>query len=213
LDEALPVLVQKDTNASALGEYFFGAARGCPDFVYLSVGTGLGSGIFAAGHLITGSTWLPGDLGHLSLDPDGLACVCGQRGCAETVISGLGLIRLVREWSAQQRYPTGLKASPDLNAQVILAAAREGDPLAQAAFNLAGNWLGQIIAMCIAMLDPARIVLGGGVALAAFDLLVEPAQIEIRRRVHPRRFASLEILPSQLTSSAIGPACLVWYEG
>lgn len=91
---ALPVWVQKDANASALGEYYFGAAAGCQDFVYLSVGSGLGGGVLTGGKLVTGANWNAAELGHLSLDPNGQLCACGGRGCAETVISGPGLLAL-----------------------------------------------------------------------------------------------------------------------
>lgn len=211
LDAPLPVLIQKDANASALGEYYFGAARGCADFVYLSVGTGLGCGLVSGGRLVTGASWLPSDLGHLSLDPDGRQCACGLRGCAETLVSGPGLVNLARLWLTERRCPSCLKDGPDLTSEAIVAAARRGDPLAGAVFARVGAGLGQIMAVCVSILNPARIVLGGGLALAAFDLLVPPARLEMQRRILPWLYASLEILPSQLTTSAVGPACLVWY--
>lgn len=211
LEASPPILIQKDTNASTLGEYYFGAGRGCKDLVYLSVGTGLGCGLLTGGKLVTGSNWLPSDLGHLVLDPDGRVCACGQRGCAETIVSGPGMIQLACQWADEGRYPTSLPAGPGLTSHSILSAARSGDRLAVAVLEKAGTWLGQIMAICIAALNPGRVVLGGGLALAAFDLLVEPAWREIHRRVLPNLVHGLEILPSQLTSSAVGPACLAWY--
>ncbi len=94
LGKAVPVWIQKDANLNALGEYYFGACPNCHDFVYLGLGSGLGAGIISHDRLITGGDWYAADVGHLSIDPDGPICVCGGRGCAETVVSGPGLIRV-----------------------------------------------------------------------------------------------------------------------
>src|SRR4029079_5301856 len=92
--------IQKDANLSALGEYYFGASRNCKDFVYLGIGSGLGAGIISNTHLITGGDWYAADVGHLSVNPDGPLCVCGGRGCAETVASGPGLVRVTGQMLA-----------------------------------------------------------------------------------------------------------------
>ena len=211
LPVALPVWVQKDTNASALGEYYFGAARGHQDFVYLSLGSGLGAGVLAGGTLITGANWNAAELGHLSLDPDGLPCACGNHGCAETIISGPGLLALARRYLAEARYPTRLPAAGDLTNEAILTAARAGDKLAQAALAEVGRNLGIVMAACVAILNPAAIVIGGGLGLAAFDFLVPPARAALQRRTLPASTRHLQILPSRLPSSAVGAASLVWY--
>src|SRR5687768_9282082 len=95
-----PIWIQKDTNLSALGEYYFGACQRYTDFVYLGVGSGLGAGIISNGQLITGSDWYAADVGHLSIDPDSTLCVCGGRGCAELVASGPGLERVTKQMLA-----------------------------------------------------------------------------------------------------------------
>ena len=96
IDAHLPIWVGKDTNLSALGEYYFGNGRDCDDFVYASIGSGLGGGIISGGHLVTGGDWYAADLGHISINPNGLPCVCGNYGCAETIVSGAGLARLTK---------------------------------------------------------------------------------------------------------------------
>jgi glucokinase len=207
----LPVWVQKDTNASALGEYYFGAARNCSDFVYLSVGSGLGGGIISNGKIITGASWQSSELGHFSLDPKGKLCVCGLRGCAETVVSGPGLLSITREYLAKGQRTTLLKETATLTTTEILAAARKDDPLAIAVFNEVGSQLGIIIGVCVAVLNPAMFIIGGGLGLAAFDLIVPAARRELEQRVIPSSYQKLEIGPSCLTSSAVGPSCLVWY--
>lgn len=204
-----PIWVQKDANAAALGEYTFGAARGCDDFVYLSVGSGLGGGIVAGGRLVTGADWNAAEVGHLVLDPAGRLCACGQKGCAETVVSGPGLLHLVSTAHEAGRYPTAL--SPTATNEQILEAAAAGDALALAALTEVGEWLGQIMAASVALLNPGLIVIGGGLGLAAFRWLVPAARTELERRVLPNSVNSLAIEPSQVESSAVGAASLVWY--
>lgn len=211
LDRELPIFIQKDTNASALGEYYFGAARGCSDFVYLSVGSGLGGGLIANGQILTGAAWQASELGHFSLDPEGRPCVCGLRGCAETAVSGPGLVTLSRERLASGDYPASQVDAAALTPAAVLAAARAGDALARDVFTEMGATLGVVMAACVAVLNPAAFVIGGGLGLAAFDLLIPPARLALAKRVIAASIAPLEILPSTLKSSAIGPSCLVWY--
>lgn len=206
-----PVWVQKDANASALGEYYWGAAQGCRDFVMLMVGSGLGAGIMSGGVLVTGANCNPSEVGHLAIDPDnGRLCVCGQRGCAETVVSGPGLTALVEQMRGERCYDSPLNAGKLTPAGVLEAAAR-GDRLALSALDEAGCWLGIVAAACLALLNPARLIIGGGLGLAAFDYLTLPMRAEIERRVLPASYRALQILPSRLQSSALGAASMVWY--
>ncbi len=211
LERDMPIWIQKDTNAGALGEYFFGAARGCADLVYLTIGSGLGGGVITNGVLVTGMTSSASEVGHLALDPiHGRQCTCGLRGCAETVVSGPGLIAITREYLAARTRQSGLRDRSDLTTAAVINAARSGDELAIAAFDQVGQWLGMVMAVCVAVLNPATIVLGGGLGLAAFDWLAPAAEHELHRRVLAKSYQPLSIVKSQLTSSAIGAACLVW---
>ena len=211
LANGVPIYVQKDTNAGALGEYFFGAARGCDDFVYLTIGSGLGAGVVANGRLIDGAQYNASELGHWSLDPtNGYVCTCGLKGCAETIVSGRGLIAVTRDLLFSHTYRSGLNNRSKLTTADILDAARSGDELAQAAIDHVAHSLGQVLAACVSVLNPARFVVGGGLGLAAFDQLIPGATRELQRRVLPKGYGQLSIVRSQLTSSAIGAACLVW---
>jgi glucokinase len=216
----LPVWIQKDANASALGEYYYGAARGCEDFIYLGVGSGLGGGVMVGGRLVTGYNWNAAEVGHLSLDPAGLRCACGQLGCAETVVSGPGLVTATRQVLARQdpapatsgaRPTSSLPADDTLTPARILSAARQGDPAALQGLEAVGRALGVVAAAAVALLNPARIILGGGLGVAAFDFLVPPLQEELKHRTLEASLQDLHILPSQLESPAVGSACLVWY--
>ena len=211
LANAVPVWIQKDTNLNALGEYYFGACQDCTDFVYIGVGSGLGAGIISSGKLITGSDWYAADIGHLSIDPDGLPCVCGGHGCAELVASGPGLVRVTRQMLADPSARSVLSDKVELMPADILAAACEGDPLALEALNEVGRTLGIVMSACTVILNPARFVIGGGLGLAGFDFIVPAIREELLRRTIPDHRAQLEILPSRVDSPAIGSACLVWY--
>ena len=207
---ATPIWIQKDSNASALGEHVCGAARDCPDFVYLSLGSGLGSAAMANGRLINGAT-NGSDLGHLVIDPiGGRPCGCGLRGCAETVVSGPGLLSVVRELSRAQAAQASGWHQSDVTTGAVIVAAQAGNPMARLAFAKVAEWLGIVMAACVGVLNPMKIVLGGGLGLAAFDWLAPGAERELRQRVLPKGYAHLKIVKSELTSSAIGAACLVW---
>ncbi len=211
LPPGLPLYLQKDTNASAVGEMLFGAARGARDFVYLAAGTGLGGAAVTGGRLVTGAANNAMEVGHLSLDPDGRLCGCGTRGCAETVVSGLGLLAGVRERGAE--FPSSpLSSGPDVTTQAILAAATNGDRLALAVLDDAGRALGEVMAACACLFNPALIVVGGGMGRAAARWLLPVAEREMRRRVFPPAVEGLRIAESEITISAMGAACLVWYD-
>jgi glucokinase len=209
--EELPVWIQKDANLSALGEVYFGAGQGLQDFIYLGIGSGLGAGIVSSGHLIVGGDWYAADVGHLSIDPNGPVCVCGSRGCAETIASGPGLVRVTLQKLATFPGRSLLTNKFDLTPADVLAAAQEGDALALQSLAEVGRVLGWIMSSCTAILNPSRYVIGGGLGLAGFDFIVPAAREELMRRTIPESRSLLDIVPSQVESPAIGAACLVWY--
>jgi len=211
LGSALPVFIQKDTNLSALGEYYFGACQNCTDFVYLGVGSGLGGGIISGGQLIVGGDWYAAELGHLSIDPDGPLCACGGRGCAETSASGPGLVRVARQLLADSQRQSTLSGRDGFSSREVLFAAEKGDVLALEALSETGRALGVVMSACAAILNPARYVIGGGLGVAGFDFIVPAVREEMRRRTIPNSRGALDIVRSQVKSPAIGSACLVWY--
>lgn len=205
----LPIWVGNDANVLALGEYVFGAARGCSNFVYISIGSGMGGGIVLGGRLLIGSAFAAAELGHMSLDPEGRLCACGQRGCVEAVVSGPGILATARERLARGE-ASSLHDSAELTSHAVLQAAQEGDRLALAAFDETAVWLGAVFAIYVAVVNPQRIVIGGGMGLAAFDLLVPGALAELKRRVTPQISAQLQAVRSQVATGAVGASSLVW---
>ena len=211
LANVMPVWIQKDANLSALGEAFFGACQGLRDFVYLGIGSGLGAGIISGGHLITGGDWYAADVGHLSVDPNGPLCVCGGRGCAETIASGPGLVRVTGQMLTNSEVSSLLSDGVELTPAMVLDAASQGDVLALNALAEVGRVLGMIMSACTAILNPSRYVVGGGLGLAGYDFILPAAQAELLQRTIPESRNLLDIVPSRVESPAIGAACLVWY--
>ena len=209
----LPVWVENDANSQVVGEFIFGAGRGLNSFALVAIGTGLGGGIVANRQLVAGATYTAGEMGHLSLDPDhGRVCACGMVGCVETVVSGPGLVKTMRERLATNN-PGALPPTFPIDtfqAEDVVAAARNGNALAQAALTETARWLGIALAAYTALLNPAAIVIGGGLGLSAFDLLVPTARAELARRALHQSHERLQIIPAQVMSSAVGAAALVW---
>lgn len=210
LGSKLPIFLHKDANACALGELYFGSARGYKDFLLLTIGTGLGGGAVVDGEVVIGGNAFAMEVGHISFVPDGRLCKCGLRGCPEMYVSGNGLLAGVQEH--QGDFPDSpLTNRPDLSTQMILEAARANDPLARLVMDDAVRWLGSVIAYYATMLNPSLVIIGGGLGHAAFDLLEARVGDEVRQRTLPPTHELLKIVESQVTSSAVGAACLVWH--
>jgi glucokinase len=212
----LPVFIENDANAAAWGEFQFGAGHDVEELLLVTVGTGIGGGVVLDGELYRGAFGVGAEIGHLRVVPDGLQCGCGNRGCFEMYASGKALVRRARAAaSADPQAAADLlaRAGGDparVSGPLITAAAREGDALALAQLAELGRWLGEGIASITAVLDPALVVIGGGVS-AADDLLLEPIRqgFAAQRPGHGRR-PMLEIRKAELGNRAglIGAADL-----
>jgi glucokinase len=226
MEYPLPIWIQKDANLSALGELYFGAGKNYADFMYIGIGSGLGGGIICDGQLIAGGNGYAAELGHLSLDPDGPLCACGQRGCAELIASGPGLVRIMNEKFAKVssekppgkkppgKKPPGKKPPQDereWTSVEIISAAKNGHWIACDALSEVGRALGVVMSACAAILNPSCFVIGGGLGVAGFDFLVPAIREELTQRTTLNSRKHLNIVPSSLESPAIGAACLVWY--
>lgn len=204
----LPIYVQNDVNAAAIGEHVFGAAKNCTDFAYLAVGTGLGGAAVIHNQIVNGISSFAMEIGHLSLDLNGRLCKCGQRGCIEQYISGVGLLAAIEEHGAQ--YPESRLHQTEISTTAILEAARQGDPLALNILTEAGCWLGRAMACCASIFNPPLIVLGGGLGLAAAEWLFPPAMTELRQRVLSHVYDHLTVVNSTVPRIAVGAAAQVF---
>ncbi len=149
----VPVVLENDANAAAVGEHRFGAAAGLSDFFYVTLGTGVGGAVFMDGRLRRGTAGGAGEVGHVQVDPDGPPCGCGRRGCVEVFAAGPGIAR----------------AAGKERAEDVFAAAAAGDAAARDALRTAGRALGRGLGFAVSLLDPQAIVIGGGIAGAAPD--------------------------------------------
>jgi glucokinase len=184
----LPVVIENDANAAAWGEAKFGAGKNQDHMMMLTVGTGIGGGIVVNGALCRGAYGIAAEYGHMRVVPDGHICGCGARGCFEQYASGNALLRHAREAiNASPEVARNLLSRGDgtvagLTGQAITEAAREGDHVALTAFNTTGQWLGAGIASLAVLLDPACVVIGGGV-IEAGEILLKPTRESLERNM------------------------------
>ena len=195
----LPVYMENDANAAALGEAFAGAGKGCESALCITLGTGVGGGVILEGKVLRGASHMAGEIGHIVLYPEGAPCNCGHRGCLETVSSATGVVRLARERMARGEQ-TELQ-SESLTAADVFAAAVRGDALAQAVVAEATEVLGRGLAIAANIVNPVAIVVGGGMARAG-DALFTPLREAFSRYALERVAAVAKIVPATLGNDA-----------
>ena len=200
----LDVAVERDTHVAALAEQAFGAARGVPDFVYLTVSTGIGGAIVSDGHLFGGPDGLAGELGHLSVDVDGPACGCGGRGHLEAVSSGSGIARTARALIAAGTAPglarRAAAAGPGgLDARAVAEAEADGDPDAAAIMERARAAFAAAAVSIVDVFAPRLIVVGGSLAAGQGERLLSPARDRIVAEAFRTAAARVAIVPAALS--------------
>lgn len=189
----LPVVVENDANAAAWGEFRYGAGRDVDDQLMVTVGTGVGGGVVTGAQLLRGAHGVAAEIGHLCVVPQGRPCGCGNHGCLEQYGSGTALVRATREAVAAssllaQDLLKRAGGDPEaITGPMITDAARDGDQFAIEQLERLGEWLGHGIASLVAVLDPAVVVIGGGVS-AAGGLLVDPLRATFERELTGRGF-------------------------
>lgn len=172
----LPVKINNDANAAAIGEKAYGVAAGMNDFIVLTLGTGVGGGVVCNGHLLSGARGFAGELGHVTFPfAADRVCGCGRKGCLETVASARGIVKTARRLMAESDCQSSLREikPEELTSKMICEAALQGDELAKEVFDFTGTCLGKAAAEFASFTDPEAIILFGGVAKAG-DLLIEP---------------------------------------
>lgn len=182
----LLTLVGNDANLAALGEQRFGVGRGAHHLVYLTVSTGIGGGIIHNGQLLLGAEGLAGEVGHMTVDPDGPRCGCGNFGCLEALASGSAIARrMVERLRAGEPSAVRAMVQDDLDrvtAEVVVTAARLDDPVARSVMAEAARYLGIGVASLVHLFNPECVIIGGGVANAG-PLLFLPVEAEVQQRV------------------------------
>jgi glucokinase len=212
----LPTFITNDANAAAMGEMIFGAAKNVRDFIILTLGTGVGSGIVTNGELVYGHTGFAGELGHTIIIPGGRSCGCGRQGCLETYTSASGLVRTVLYMLSEMKEPSLLRdiAPAKLTAKLITDAAKKGDAVAMEAFDYTAEMLAFGIINAIVFSSPEAVYLFGGLANAG-DLLFEPVRKYVDRDIMAVFRGTVKILPSGIpenNAAVLGAAALAWKE-
>jgi len=212
----LQAVLTNDANAAAIGEQKFGAGKNLKNFIVITLGTGLGSGIVVDGRLVYGHDGFAGELGHMVIRPNGRLCGCGRRGCLETYASVSGIIRTVFELQANLPQDSKLRkiAYHDLDGEQIYELAKEGDPLALKAFDETTRILGEGLATSVAHLSPEAIILFGGLSLAK-EFIFEPTKKYLEENLLTIFKNKVRIIPSALSpgdAAVMGAAALMWHE-
>ncbi|MGU8064030.1 ROK family glucokinase [Streptococcus suis] len=211
----LPFFIDNDANVAALGEQWVGAGNNNPNVVFMTLGTGVGGGVIAAGNLIRGVKGAGGELGHITVDFDEpFACTCGKKGCLETVASATGIVNLSRRYADQYAGDAKLKQmiddGQDVTAKDVFDLAKEGDDLALIVYRHFSEYLGVACANIAAVLNPAYIVLGGGVS-AAGEFLLDGVRKVFAENSFPQIKESTQIVLATRGNDAgvLGAASLV----
>lgn len=211
----LPVSLANDANAAALGEMLYGAAKGMKNFVTLTLGTGLGSGLVVDGKLVIGEHGAAGELGHINVYANGRSCNCGLQGCLETYASVTGIKRTVFELISSMREDSPLRrlSFEELTGTAISDAALNGDIIALKAFEKTGEILGGKMADTVAHVDPEAFILSGGLSKAG-EILLNPIKTSMENNLFNAYKGKVNILLSKATSAdaVLGPAALAWTE-
>ncbi|MDE6578615.1 MAG: ROK family protein [Muribaculaceae bacterium] len=211
----IPVAITNDANAAALGEMTYGAARGMKDFIMITLGTGVGSGIVVNGQLVYGQDGNAGELGHLVVKRNnGRVCGCGRTGCLEAYCSATGVARTAREFLEIRTEPSTLRnlQIEDITSKDVYDAAVAGDKIAKDIFEYTGTLLGQAFADMVVFSSPQAIILFGGLAKSG-DLLMRPLKEAFENSLMPIFRGKTKIILSELKESdaaVLGASALGW---
>ncbi len=211
--DGLPVALTNDANAAAVGEMTYGAARGMKNFIMITLGTGVGSGIVINGEVVYGHDGFAGELGHTcAVRNNGRTCNCGKTGCLETYASATGVARTAREWLELSDEPSSLRSLDNISSKDVYEAAKEGDKMALKIFEFTGNMLGRSFADFVAFSAPEAIVLFGGLACAK-EYLTKPIEESMNANLLHLWRDKIKIVFSQLKESdaaILGASALAW---
>ncbi len=212
----LPMALTNDANAASIGEMIYGGAKEMKNFVEITLGTGLGSGLVVNGEVVYGHDGFAGEVGHVLVYENGRMCGCGNRGCLETYASASGIRRTVFELLCRETTPSKLRdiSFNELNAKHISEAAKEGDEIALEAFEFTGKVLGMKLADTVAHTSPEAIFLFGGLTNAG-DLIFKPTITHFENNLLKVYKNKIKILPSELketNAAVLGASALAWKE-
>lgn len=198
----VPVVLEMDANAAALGEFWVGAGRGFDSFAFVIVGTGVGAGLVFNRQVWRGANGTAGEIGHTVIVPNGPLCSCGKHGCLEALSSGLAIARKAEAAITLARITSLKPYAGSINGQMVADAARAGDAVALEVIDEAGFYLGIGLSNLITLLNPQAIVLGGGIGWGAFDLISAPLNRAVQQHLNYWSTRDTPILAAKLDDKA-----------
>ena len=210
----VPVRLTNDANAAAMGEMQYGVAKGMQNFIMITLGTGVGSGIVCNGQMVLGCDGMAGELGHVIVEKDGRQCGCGRKGCLECYCSATGIARTAREIIEKTDKPTSLRNIPldQIDGLAITLAAKDGDPVAHEIFEYTGRILGEACANFAAFSSPEAFVFFGGLSKAG-DLIMDPIKRSYEEHVLKIFKGKAKFLVSGLdgaSAAVLGASAIGW---
>lgn len=209
----IPTRVDNDVRCAALGELNYGAGQGCENLICITVGTGIGSGLIVNGRLVRGASNAAGEIGHIKLQiHDGPICGCGDTGCMEAFASGPAIVAMAEDYikgGKSTKFREMANGNP-ITPYIVCEAAKSGDPVAQRIFTIMGEYIGTGLSSVVNLLNPEKIIVGGGVADAG-DLLLKPLTETLKKRAMKIAGQAVEVVPAQLgnTAGVIGASLLI----
>ncbi len=209
----IPTRIDNDVRCAALGELNFGAGKGCENLICITVGTGIGSGLIINGKLVRGASNAAGEIGHIKLQMhDGPICGCGDTGCLEAFASGPSIVAMAEEYimGGKSTKYREMANGGTITPFIVAEAAKAGDPVARRIFTRMGEYIGIGMASVVNLLNPERIIVGGGVADAG-DILLTPLKETIKKRAMKIAGETVQVVPAQLgnTAGVIGASLLI----
>ncbi len=210
---SIPTRLDNDVRCAALGELNFGAGKGCENLICITVGTGIGSGIILNGKLVRGAANAAGEIGHIKMEMNGgPLCGCGDYGCFEAYASGPAIVTMAKEYISGGKSAKYKEMAADgiITPYIVAQAALQGDTVSIQIFKQMGRIIGTGLASVVNLLNPEKIIIGGGVADAG-EILLEPIRRTIQDRAMPIQANSLKVVPAQLANAAgvIGASLLI----
>lgn len=210
----IPVQVENDANVAALGERWLGAGKNADNVAFVTLGTGVGGGIIINGQIVHGQGGSAGEIGHMTINPQGYRCTCGKRGCLETVASATGIVHVARDYAQEYAGDSELKASldngDDLTAKDVFDLAKQNDPLALKVTSAVCDQLGLALSIVAVTINPQYIIIGGGVSNAG-DFLLKRVQESYNRYVFSsvKKTTTLTLATLGNEAGVIGAASLI----
>lgn len=196
-----PIIFENDGNAAAYGEYIFGQKEKFRNIIVLMLGTGIGSGVIVGGKILKGRDKVSGELGHITLNPEGPKCLCGKRGCLEAYFSAYAMKRFAKE-VVRKNHDSTLRnyKLEKIEPSIIAMEARKRDKVSKYIYEYCGKWLGVGISVFINVFNPEKVILAGGISKAG-DLFMEKMIVEVKKNVHPQYYKNIIIEISRFTDN------------